>query len=323
MAQLPEASPDGLGVAVVVGCGRLGLDLDRGDGVAHPEDQAEHEEHEHRHRDRQRPVAAVQDAREEEQPEEDRAAHDGPALVARGVVHFRRLRGRMGGTAGRAGVRRPSIRVAYHPVNAPESRESTGPLAYTGGRCGAFRGGGRAGGSRVRVIGLMCGYLRRRRRRGARGVARRPRVAAVPASGVPRASLRARPAGAHPPAGGGSTPGPETLRELAALDVLLGERFAEAAAAVAAEAGIALDAVRAVASHGQTVAHHPELRATLQIGDPSVIAERTGCTMVADFRPRDLAAGGEGAPLAPFFHQRRSPIPARTAWPSTWAASRT
>lgn len=54
--------------------------------------------------------------------------------------------------------------------------------------------------------------------------------------------------------------------------------------------------------YGQTVAHHPEDRATLQIGDPSVIAERTGCRTVADFRPRDVAAGGEGAPLAPFFH---------------------
>jgi anhydro-N-acetylmuramic acid kinase len=50
------------------------------------------------------------------------------------------------------------------------------------------------------------------------------------------------------------------------------------------------------------VAHHPGDRATLQIGDPSVIAERTGRTTVADFRPRDIAAGGEGAPLAPFFH---------------------
>jgi len=60
--------------------------------------------------------------------------------------------------------------------------------------------------------------------------------------------------------------------------------------------------VDAIASHGQTVAHHPDERATLQIGDPSVIAERTGCTTVADFRPRDVAAGGEGAPLTPFFH---------------------
>jgi anhydro-N-acetylmuramic acid kinase len=92
------------------------------------------------------------------------------------------------------------------------------------------------------------------------------------------------------------------LRELATLDVELGERFAAAAAAVAGDAGVDLDAVDAVASHGQTVAHHPEQRATLQIGDPSVIAERTGCSVVADFRARDLAAGGEGAPLAPFFH---------------------
>ncbi len=97
-------------------------------------------------------------------------------------------------------------------------------------------------------------------------------------------------------------PGDQALRELAALDVELGEHFAAAAAAVARDAGLALEAVQLVASHGQTVAHHPELRASLQIGDPSVIAERTGCTTVADFRARDLAAHGEGAPLAPFFH---------------------
>ncbi len=96
---------------------------------------------------------------------------------------------------------------------------------------------------------------------------------------------------------------PETaLRELAALDALLAERFAESAIALADEVRIPLAAVDAIASHGQTVAHHPELGATLQIGDPSRIAERTGCTTVADFRSRDLAAGGEGAPLAPFFH---------------------
>jgi anhydro-N-acetylmuramic acid kinase len=105
----------------------------------------------------------------------------------------------------------------------------------------------------------------------------------------------------HRLAAGRVAPG-EALRELAALDVVLGERFAEAALAVCRAADLDAAAIDAIASHGQTVAHHPELRATLQIGDPSVIAERTGCTTVADFRPRDVAAGGEGAPLVPFFH---------------------
>jgi anhydro-N-acetylmuramic acid kinase len=105
----------------------------------------------------------------------------------------------------------------------------------------------------------------------------------------------------HALAAGRFAPG-TALRELAALDVALGERFAEAAIAVANDAGVALADIDAIASHGQTVAHHPELGATLQIGDPSRIAERTGVTTVADFRPRDVAAGGEGAPLAPFFH---------------------
>jgi len=100
----------------------------------------------------------------------------------------------------------------------------------------------------------------------------------------------------------GRVPDADALRELAALDVALGERFAAAAMRAAEAAAIALTAIDAIGSHGQTVAHHPELRATLQIGDPSLIAERTGCTVVADFRPRDVAAGGEGAPLAPFFH---------------------
>ena len=100
----------------------------------------------------------------------------------------------------------------------------------------------------------------------------------------------------------GRVPGAEALFELASLDVALGERFAASAAAVAADAKLELEAVDAIASHGQTVAHHPEARASLQIGDPSVIAERTGRTTVADFRARDLAAGGEGAPLAPYFH---------------------
>jgi anhydro-N-acetylmuramic acid kinase len=98
-------------------------------------------------------------------------------------------------------------------------------------------------------------------------------------------------------------PASEMLAELSGLDVELAERFADAAIAAAAQAGVSMDRVDAIASHGQTVAHHPERHATLQLGDPSVIAERTGCTTVADFRARDLALGGEGAPLAPFFHR--------------------
>jgi len=101
----------------------------------------------------------------------------------------------------------------------------------------------------------------------------------------------------------GRVEGDDLLLELASLDVELGDRFAEAARAVVEAAGLGFDAIDAVASHGQTVGHYPERSATLQIGDPSVIAERTGCTTVADFRTRDVAAGGEGAPLAPFFHR--------------------
>lgn len=92
------------------------------------------------------------------------------------------------------------------------------------------------------------------------------------------------------------------LAEQVALDVALGEQLADAAIAVARDAGVSLDRIAAVASHGQTIAHHPEHHGTLQIGSPSLIAERTGLPVVADFRPRDMAAGGEGAPLAPFFH---------------------
>ncbi len=96
--------------------------------------------------------------------------------------------------------------------------------------------------------------------------------------------------------------GAEALRELGVLDRVLAEHFAEAAGKVASAAGLRLEQIDVVASHGQTVAHHPDLGATLQIGSPSLIAERTGCLTVGNFRPRDIAAGGEGAPLAPFFH---------------------
>src|SRR5262249_27716173 len=85
------------------------------------------------------------------------------------------------------------------------------------------------------------------------------------------------------------------------VNMLLGEAFAQAALAVAAAADLPIDAVDLIASHGQTVYHQVApgaVRSTLQLGAPAMIAERTGRTVVADFRPRDLAAGGQGAPLA-------------------------
>lgn len=94
------------------------------------------------------------------------------------------------------------------------------------------------------------------------------------------------------------------LDEFGALDTAIGEAFAQAALALLDEAGIDPLDVRAIGSHGQTLRHRPRPphRFTLQVGDPNVIAERTGIDVVADFRRRDVAAGGEGAPLMPAFH---------------------
>ena len=94
------------------------------------------------------------------------------------------------------------------------------------------------------------------------------------------------------------------LDELGFLDATIGEVFADAAEALLRHCGLASEAVRVIGSHGQTVLHRPRstLPYTLQIGDPNRIAERTGIDVVADFRRRDLAAGGEAAPLVPAFH---------------------
>ncbi len=91
--------------------------------------------------------------------------------------------------------------------------------------------------------------------------------------------------------------------EVCEVHALLGEAFADAARAVAEQGGVPLEAVDLIASHGQTVYHQVApgaTRSTLQLGAPAIIAERTGCTVVANFRQRDMAAGGEGAPLAPY-----------------------
>lgn len=109
-----------------------------------------------------------------------------------------------------------------------------------------------------------------------------------------------------------------STEQLCRLNFRLGELFAEAALAVIAQAGLTLEEVDLIGSHGQTVYHLPPTAgvsgASLQLGEPSVIAERTGLTTVAEFRYRDLAAGGHGAPLVPyvdfllFRHPRRGRV---------------
>lgn len=98
--------------------------------------------------------------------------------------------------------------------------------------------------------------------------------------------------------------GHATLDELGELHVLVGRAFAAACNALLQSAGVTPDKVLAVGSHGQTVRHGADRPTpfTLQIGDPNTIAERTGICTVADFRGRDVAAGGQGAPLLPAFH---------------------
>lgn len=85
------------------------------------------------------------------------------------------------------------------------------------------------------------------------------------------------------------------------LHARLGEWFAEAVVAVCRAGGVGVTELDLVGSHGQTVWHHPpeggSRGATLQLGCPATIAERTGVAVVSDFRSRDMAAGGEGAPL--------------------------
>lgn len=95
-----------------------------------------------------------------------------------------------------------------------------------------------------------------------------------------------------------------SLDELGALDVQVAQAFADAATQLLDEAGIGREHVHALGSHGQTVRHRPDAQHpfTWQLGDGNVIAERSGITTVADFRRRDVAAGGHGAPLMPAFH---------------------
>ncbi len=98
------------------------------------------------------------------------------------------------------------------------------------------------------------------------------------------------------------------LELLAALDIKLGRLFSEAVLGILKSTSYESSDIAAIGSHGQTIRHKPNTDETafpfsLQIGDPNIIVEKTGITTVADFRRRDIAAGGQGAPLVPAFHQ--------------------
>ncbi len=101
---------------------------------------------------------------------------------------------------------------------------------------------------------------------------------------------------------------PTDSRELCLLNFVLGQLSADACEAVCRSCGLAYSDIDFIGSHGQTIWHEPtparyggrEVRGTLQIGEASILAERLGCPVVSDFRVRDMAAGGLGAPLVPY-----------------------
>lgn len=103
-----------------------------------------------------------------------------------------------------------------------------------------------------------------------------------------------------------------SLRDLSQLHSQLGLAFANAANQLLNQTGYVAANIQAIGSHGQTIFHSPELMMSLQIGHPAIIAKHSGITTVADFRVDDIALGGQGAPLAPAFHQalfQQQPLP--------------
>ena len=97
-----------------------------------------------------------------------------------------------------------------------------------------------------------------------------------------------------------------SLDEIGQIDVAVAQAFARSALQLMRDAGVNAAAVSAIGCHGQTLRHRTDLPIpfTWQIGDPNTLAEMTGVDVVADFRRRDLAAGGQGAPLLPVFHDQ-------------------
>lgn len=113
-----------------------------------------------------------------------------------------------------------------------------------------------------------------------------------------------------------NTSGPDELHRAALAGNALVRVYAQVVHAVLAQGGVMATAVQAIGAHGQTVRHRPQefdgTGYTLQLCQPALLAELTGIDVVADFRSRDVAAGGQGAPLAPSFHQSMFAVPCET-----------
>ena len=103
----------------------------------------------------------------------------------------------------------------------------------------------------------------------------------------------------------------EIEREALAANALA-RHYADCVGALLAQAGIGPDAVAAIGAHGQTIRHRPELGFTRQLNNPALLAELSGIDVIADLRSRDVAAGGQGAPLVPAFHQALFNAPGQT-----------
>jgi len=96
-----------------------------------------------------------------------------------------------------------------------------------------------------------------------------------------------------------------TVKEIGTIDSMLAFEFAKAVNLLLEQKRLKAEDIEAIGSHGQTLWHEPnaEFPFSMQLGNPSVLAVETGVTVVADFRSKDIASGGQGAPFAPAFHK--------------------
>ena len=115
-----------------------------------------------------------------------------------------------------------------------------------------------------------------------------------------------------------NTPGEDELHRSALAAQALAVVYATVVEAVCQQAQVPPAEVQAIGAHGQTVRHRPDQGYTLQLNQPALLAELTGIDVIADFRSRDVAAGGQGAPLVPAFHQAPPKSTGRDLFNAEW-----